>query len=285
MDWLPSQDVRRELQTALLAWGSANFRDFPWREESSTPYHVLVAELLLKRTTATAAARVFPQFIERYLTIEKFVTARQDELVELFRPVGLSQQRARTVGDLIEALSNQWCRQIPRELQQLKTLPGLGDYAARAVLSLGFGIPAAVVDGNVRRILGRVFRDGMRQGGDESQFQRVADWLLPRRHHREFNLALLDLGALVCRPRLPRCPSCPLSDVCDFSRRPIELEHSSKLRNVRQAKRVSMVQLSVRSGVSKTTIMNAEAGLTSPRPLTLKRLAATLGVPVREITG
>lgn len=278
-----SRSRRLRVRHRLLAWAAEYLRDFPWRQSVTSPYGVLIAELLLKRTTATAAARAYGPFLERYPTPRHLALSSQGELAHTLGPLGLSSQRAVAVKKLAQALTE---RQglIPSTLATLRALPGLGDYSARAIMSFGHDIPVAVVDGNVERVIRRVFQHSISAGTSRPTFQAIADTLLPRKHHRNFNFAMLDLGSLVCRPSRPLCHICPLQRVCDYAKSPAANTDATALRTVRKAKGMSLAKLAALADTSKLTIINIEARRTTPRAETVKKLADALGVSASELT-
>ncbi len=202
--------VRRK----LLAWGRANYRAFTWRAAGATAYEVAVAEVLLRRTTATAAARLYPSFISKFPDWPSLAAAPEKRLARAIKIVGLSNQRARDLKSLAIAVVRNG-GQLPDSLDALLTLPGLGPYSARAVLSIAFGNRAAIVDSNVARVLSRLASPAL-DSASPKQLQIVADALVAPRAHRAFNLALLDLAAAVCRYGRPRCDRCPLTAHCAF---------------------------------------------------------------------
>ena len=206
---------KKKLQAALLNWGATHLREFPWREPGRNPYEVLVAELLLKRTTTTAAARLYLNFLSQYPSVTALQTATIEELETKFAVVGLQKQRARSAHSLAGYLVDTRGGQVPSTLEELLRVPGLGAYGARAVLSFGFGKPAAVVDSNVTRVWARVFSASALGKIPLKKMQAVADAMLPPKRHQEFNYALLDLSATVCRYGGPRCAECPLMSQCD----------------------------------------------------------------------
>ena len=167
-------------------------------------YEVLVAEVLLKRTTARAAARVFPTFICQFPDIECVRQALLEQLEAALQPVGLYRQRAKGLKEMAEYLVVKHKGQVPRGLPDLVKVPHLGPYSARAILSFGHGIPAAIVDSNVQRVLGRLYRQRLGEAPSLSDTQVLADLVLDPEHHQAFNWALLDLGATVCRYDVPR---------------------------------------------------------------------------------
>lgn len=216
-----AQIAQRRLRVVrrLLRWSRKNFRDFPWRDPGASPYQVLIAELLLKRTTSTAAARLYPTFIEHFPSFSSIAEAPSEYLAESLRPIGLHRQRADGMKQLARHVCDTHQSELPASVESLQGLPHAGPYAARAVASFAFGKRAAVVDSNVVRILNRLLRDSLPAKPTVGLLQEVADSLGPRRSHRLFNYALLDLGATICRYDRPRCDLCPLAAVCDTAGR------------------------------------------------------------------
>ena len=279
---------RSEFQAAVLRWAESNMRQYPWRNKWRGPYEIMVAELLLKRTTAAAAARTYEAFLEKYSDVNSLAQATEEELAQDFKSVGLYTQRAKTVVKLARYLIEQEAGSIPSTLDRLSRVPGLGSYSTRAVLSFGYGKPAAVVDANVVRVLTRVFRKDLPVHPNATILQKLADHILPIKAHREFNFALLDLGALVCRYVKPRCNVCPLVNICDYVNhqqavQEEDMSFASRIRQVRMERNISLVKLSDKAKVSKLTIINIEAGRTNPRPDTIRKLADALGVCLEEL--
>ncbi len=278
------KDVFRE---SIMAWSSKNLREYPWRHYQKNPYAVLVAELLLKRTTATAVANTYPIFLKKYKTLHHLAQATGEELTQDLMPVGLYRQRAKAISEMTKYLIEKEEGTIPNTLDRLLKIPGLGKYSARAVLSFGFGVPVAVVDANVERVIQRVFNKSANKKLSVSSIQEIVDCILPKEEHRKFNFGLLDFGAIICRYVLPLCEECKLSIICDFYQLGKATEtkavKTTALREVRLAKRVKLVELAKKAGMSKLTIINIEAGRTIPRLETLKKLAASLGVKTKDL--
>ena len=278
----------------VLEWGGENFSDFPWRS-SRSPYEILVAELLLKRTTATAAARVYRDFVKRFPSLQEIAAAPDEELVKALSSVGLQYQRARSMKRLAVWIMSKHDGEIPRDLEDLLDVPGLGDYSATAVLSFGYGAPAAVLDTNVERILVRVFRNTLTPRPTSAALHELARVLLPEEGHREYNYGLLDLGRQVCTYVDPRCAECPLTSQCDFYNllsglgdqqigEGTRAAYSSNLRAIRQGRGLSLKRLAETANLSKLTVINIEAGRTSPRRRTLEKLAQALKVRPEELS-
>ena len=277
----------------MLKWADKNFSDFPWRQCRS-PYEVLVAEVLLKRTTATAAARVYEDFLLRFPALQDIASASDEELVGSLSNVGLQRQRTRSMKHLAAWLLSRHGGCIPSDLENLLEVPGLGSYSATAILSFGYGVPAAVLDTNVERILIRVFGNTLPPHPSWALLRKVAQDLLPRDRHREYNYGLLDLGRLVCRYVDPKCGECPLASVCAFfvsssgqGMHQVEEGYApgseSRLRTIRSARGLSLKRLAEIANVSKLTVIRIEAGRTSPRRETLGKLAQALGVLPEEL--
>ena len=217
---------RRSFRAMVVAWARANSRTYPWRLPGRQPYEILVAELLLKRTTATAAARVYSDFLERFPSVRALDSADEKDLEQALATVGLQKQRGRGLKAAARHLVEEHGAEIPTSADTLSRVPHLGPYATAAILSFAYGIPAAVLDSNVERILRRVFKDALPERPRVGLLQAVASALLPASRHREFNLGLLDLGALVCRYVRPRCGECPLLEICDYGKAEVSAEET-----------------------------------------------------------
>ncbi len=295
--WQPSKSYQESLSFAnlVLQWGVQNFSEFPWRLKRS-PYEVLIAEVLLKRTTATAAARVYQSFLDKYPSLQHIASAPEEELVRALSNVGLQHQRARSIKRLASWLLSKHRGAVPDNLKDLMEVPGLGDYSATAILSFGYGVQIAVLDTNVERILLRVFENALPPRPSQRILREVAQFLLPKVRHRDYNYGLLDLGRLICRYADPRCGECPLTSLCDFysksagelsSRivRESKASYASRLREIRRSRGLSQRRLAEIANVSKLTIIRIETGKTSPRQETLQKLGKALQVCPSELSG
>lgn len=209
---LPAVQVAH-IREALLAWFASHSRSFPWRAGSGDPFAVLIAEVLLKRTTATAALRLFPSFMSQYPDAAALARATMEELELAVSTIGLQRQRAKALKEIAAFLLTHHGGRVPDTLPELRRIPNIGPYSARAIVSFAFGRPEAVVDSNVLRILKRLFANRLRGRLSLGMAQSLADQLLPPEYHQQFNWAWLDLGSAVCRP-LPRCGRCPLARQC-----------------------------------------------------------------------
>ena len=205
-----AEAIIESLRRRVIDWEKKHWNPYPWRVER-TPYKVLIAEILLKRTTRQAVSREFPKFIEKFPEPQKLHNASLEEIAEALRHLGLYRQRAEQLKALAGALVKEYGGKIPDTWDELIKLPGIGPYVAGAVLSFGYGKPAPVIDSNVMRLLNRL--TGLKFDGVGEYLQLL--WrLVPEKDHEYFNYGLIDLGAFVCRYGRPNCAVCPLNDLC-----------------------------------------------------------------------
>ncbi len=217
----------RTITRRLLRWFDANKRTFPWRDtfEKPDPYQILFTEIMLQRTNAKQVVPVYKEFVSRYPTFQELSDANENEIVALFLRLGL-RRRARRITKLILELRDTYGGSIPSKFNDLRRLPGLGEYVSRAVECYAFGKRVVPVDTNVVRIISRLFGLSLKpdSGRRSRQISGLAMDLVPKRRIRDFNLALLDFAAAICKPE-PRCSVCPLWSEClYFSARQSEVK-------------------------------------------------------------
>lgn len=211
---LPTPQQLRAFQRDLLTWFSANARDLPWRRKR-TPYRVWISELMLQQTRVDQVIPYYQRFLRRFPSLRDLAAAPRADVLKLWEGLGYYSRavRAHETAKYLMAHSG---GSFPRTLEGLRDLPGIGPYTAAAVGSLAMGLDAAVVDGNVLRVLARslAFSGDIGQAAIRAKLQRVADLLLPAGKGGQFNEAMMELGATVCTPRKPACERCPLSSCC-----------------------------------------------------------------------
>ncbi len=198
----------------LLAWYQAGHRDLPWRR-TSDPYRIWISEVMLQQTRAGAVIPYYNRFLDRFPTVEALAAAPENDLLALWAGLGY-YSRARNLKRAAQAMAGGG---FPRDYESLRALPGIGDYTASAIGSIAFGLPHAVVDGNVLRVVARIENDAADIAAPRTRerFRGIAQrWLeeAPADSFGAFNQALMELGATVCVPRNPACPACPLRDSC-----------------------------------------------------------------------
>lgn len=206
----PVIDPQRAFVEPLLVWWTANGRDgLPWRESDRTAFRLLVAEILLQRTTATAVAGAYRPFVARYPTSEAVAAAPTEDIEQRIDRLGLVK-RAEFIERAASQILDRHAGDVPREYADLVTLHGVGEYTARSVLIHVDGAGIAAVDVNVRRLLSRFF--GI--DADADALEPLADALAPTDRSSDFQHAMLDFAADVCTARSPRCESCPIEEDC-----------------------------------------------------------------------
>ena len=212
------------IRKKLLEWGRVNYRPYPWRENRS-PYSVLVSEVLLRRTTATAVASIYEGFLEHYPDITSLIDADRDEVEMLLSRIGYHRLRAEILIQMAKYIQAKHGGQVPDEKSDLLEIPHVGQYTANAVLSFGYDIPSTMVDSNIERVILRIFSKHL-PNKTPSTVRSIAELMAPDAENQRYHFALLDLGALKCRYDAARCESCPLPDLCDHAGNP-ESECSS----------------------------------------------------------
>ena len=202
----------QRLRSALVSWGRKNFTNFPWRHTENR-FHALVAELLLQRTRADQVLPVYEEFVRLYPVPQSLAASPPEHLAEMMQPLGL-HWRIPLLLELGEKLAE--AGGVPTDRRGLLALPGVGPYAASALLSLHVRVRCAIVDSNVVRLYSRLF--GFQFDGETRRkkwFLQVAEKVTPARVFRDFNYALLDLTRAICRPK-PLCEECAIRKLCRF---------------------------------------------------------------------
>jgi len=199
---------------ALLDWYAREARDLPWRRRP-TPYRVWISEVMLQQTTVATAGPYFLRFVAKYPTVRSLAAAREADVLALWSGLGY-YHRARNLLAAARLMVRRHHGRVPADLAALRALPGVGSYTAGAILSIGHGIPAAALDGNVMRVAARlagIDGDPGRAATRRAVEGHVMD-LMPPADASRFNQALMDLGATICSPREPECLCCPVSAWC-----------------------------------------------------------------------
>lgn len=202
------------LRTKLLAWYARERRDLPWRR-SGDPWAILVSEIMLQQTRVEVVVPYFERFLARFPTPQDLAAGADDEVLRLWAGLGY-YRRARNLKAAAAAIAERHGGAFPRTHAEILELPGVGRYTAGAVASIAFGLPEPLVDGNVARVLARLFVEpgDLRRPAEARRFWSLAAELLDPERPGDFNQALMELGATVCLPRSPRCLLCPLQDSC-----------------------------------------------------------------------
>lgn len=204
--------IPMDFSLTLLRWFSENGRELPWRD-TSDPYAIWLSEIILQQTQVKQGWAYWERFMRRWPTVEDLANATEDEVLREWQGLGY-YSRARNLhfaARQIVAMGG-----FPQTLEGIKMLKGVGDYTAAAIGSIAFGLPAAVVDGNVFRVLSRHYGidTPINTTEGKKEFTALAQSLLPEKKEGIFNQAIMDFGATQCTPQSPKCIVCPLQDTC-----------------------------------------------------------------------
>ena len=202
------------IQDTLINWFAENRRDLPWRH-SPSPYQVWLSEIILQQTRVNQGWDYYLRFIERWPTVADLAQASEEEVLKMWQGLGY-YSRARNLHHCAQQVVNEYGGKFPADFEKLKQLKGIGDYTAAAIASIAFNLPHAVVDGNVYRVLSRLYDINTPININEGQtlFAQLADELLNREQPGLHNQALMEFGALHCTPKNPNCLLCPLQAQC-----------------------------------------------------------------------
>lgn len=214
----PSLRRRQAFRARLLRWFDAHGRRFPWRAPRASTYLRIVSEVLLQRTRAEVVARIIPAFLERYPSWASLARAGEADLQEVLRPLGLWRRRAVSIRGLARYADSTRGR-FPSRREDVESVPAVGQYVANAIWLFAHRRPAPLLDSNMARVLERYF--GPRRLADiryDPYLQLLAASIVDCERSIDLNWAILDLGALVCKPSRPDCPSCPLRPSCRHAR-------------------------------------------------------------------
>ncbi len=206
----------------LLKWYDMNMRDLPWRR-TQVPFFIFVSEVMLQQTRVDTVIAYYERFIDRFPDVLTLSNATQEEVLKSWEGLGY-YSRARNLHRTAKILVDEYNGQFPSELALARKLPGVGKYIAAAFLSIAFNIPTAAVDGNVKRVISRLFRKNacVNDAGSEEIFSTEASILLDPERPGDFNQAMMELGAVICTPKKPRCDICPVFGHCEAGRHGLE---------------------------------------------------------------
>ena len=198
----------------LLAWYGREGRNLPWRN-TRDPYRIWLAEIMLQQTTVAAVINYFQRFVERFPTLKRLAEAPLEEVIDMWAGLGY-YSRARNLHATAKKLVAEYDGAFPRTVDELQQLPGIGRSTAGAISALAFEHQAAILDGNVRRVLCRLgaLQEPPRSPRAEKQLWAWSEELTPAEQIHDYTQAIMDLGATVCTPRKPQCDQCPVVEFC-----------------------------------------------------------------------
>lgn len=215
----------------LLRWFDENARDLPWRR-SRDPYAIWVSEIMLQQTRVAAVLEHYTRFMSRFPTLADLAAATENEVLAHWSGLGY-YRRARMLHRAAQFVSEKLEGRFPEKSTELRALPGVGEYTAAAVASIGFGEAVVCVDGNVERVLRRI-RGWDETSGTTAKIKTAAIRLLDDSRPGDFNQAMMELGATVCLPRGPLCSECPVRELC-LTQGEHRVSERKKMRSVQSA--------------------------------------------------
>lgn len=210
------QNRAGQIAHRLLRWYDAARRDLPWRAppgEQAEAYHVWLSEMMLQQTTVKAVAPYYLDFLRRWPRVAELARAPLDDVLAAWAGLGY-YARARNMHKAAKIVAGELGGVFPHTAPELQKLPGIGPYTAAAIAAIAFDQPATVVDGNVERVIARLFAVREPLPGAKPRLRALAETLTPQRRPGDFAQAMMDLGSVICVPRMPACSRCPLAGNC-----------------------------------------------------------------------
>jgi len=211
---MPPDNHCKKIRAALLGWFRKNRRDLPWRR-TQDPYLIWVSEIMLQQTQVKTVTPYYRRWAKSFPSVQVLARAPESRVLKHWEGLGY-YSRARNLHRAAKIVVEQFRGEVPDTMESITGLPGIGRYTAGAILSIAFQKPVPVLDGNVKRVLARLFclPENGASAASQNRLWQTAERLLPKRGAGDFNQALMELGATVCGARNPVCPSCPLQSLC-----------------------------------------------------------------------
>lgn len=209
-----NEEQRLKIQHQLLHWYHENKRDLPWRKDKN-PYKIWVSEVMLQQTRVETVIPYYNRFIKRFPSLQHLARADEEEVIKAWEGLGY-YSRARNLHSAVKEVVARYGGKIPNTYEAISALKGVGSYTAGAILSIAFDQKQAAVDGNVLRVIARLFAlfDDIARAATKKKFEEIVLHMIPDHAPGDFNQALMELGATVCTPTSPTCLICPLRDCC-----------------------------------------------------------------------
>lgn len=205
--------TKKKIQKNLLRWFEKSKRDLPWRKTRDA-YAIWISEVMLQQTQVATVMPYYERFLRLFPTVHRLAEADLSEILRLWEGLGY-YSRARNLHRAAKIISQRFNGKLPPKLDDLLSLPGIGRYTAGAILSIAFNKEAPILDGNVKRVLSRIFAlSGNGRGKSERILWRLSESLIPSGQANSFNQSLMELGATLCSPPAPQCLRCPLKTLC-----------------------------------------------------------------------
>jgi len=207
-------DELNSISATLIQWYEQHKRDLPWRDTDDA-YKIWISEIILQQTRVNQGLDYYYRFVERFPDVQNLAAASEDEVLKYWQGLGY-YSRARNLHKAAQQVVSQFDGKFPDQYADVLSLSGVGEYTAAAICSFAYNLPFAVVDGNVFRVLSRLFgiNTPIDSGQGKKEFKLLAEELLDKKHSGQHNQAIMEFGALQCTPVSPVCETCPLSAQC-----------------------------------------------------------------------
>ena len=229
--------TNRKISYQLIRWYNENKRDLPWRE-TKDPYKIWISEIVLQQTRVAQGLNYYLQFIEKFPTVNILAEASEKDVLRMWQGLGY-YSRARNLHSASKSIVELYNSKVPNTYKEIISLKGIGEYTAAAVLSVAFDKPYAVVDGNVYRVLSRLFaiETPIDSTLGKKEFAKLAQSLIDVKNPGTHNQAIMDFGAMQCTPTNPLCQSCPLQNFCVANKLNMQTELPVKQKRIKVRKR------------------------------------------------
>ena len=206
--------MQKNIQNNLITWYNKNHRHFPWRE-TANPYYIWISEIMLQQTTTEAVIPYYTRFIETFDTIDKLARASLEDVYKSWEGLGY-YRRAKHIHETAQFICENFDGQFPTTYKDILNLKGIGPYTAGAICSIAYGMSTPAIDGNVLRIISRLYAltDNIALTKTQKKISQIVSELLIGYDASSFNQGLMDLGATICRPLNPQCQNCPIAAFC-----------------------------------------------------------------------
>ena len=261
--WTLHASRLKQFRGNLLKWFRREKRALPWRERRD-PYRIWISEIMLQQTRVAAVIPYYERFMKRFPTVEVLAGAQIESVLQFWAGLGY-YSRARNLHQAAKQIVGEHTGEFPHSIDAALTLPGIGAYTSAAILSIAYGVPAAVLDGNVARVLARLgaVEGDLRAPNRWSMLRDAADTLLDAKNASDWNESMMELGATICTPRAPQCGVCPIGKFCRARALGIQDDLPAKRvkRATEQVTLVAAVLLDVenRTVLVRSTSTNAES--------------------------
>lgn len=245
---LPLRPAGPDTTAALLDWYDDERREMPWRAKPGVrpnPYHVWLSEVMLQQTTVRAVIPYFEKFIARWPDVKALATADEEDVLGAWAGLGY-YSRARNLHKCAKAIASLPNATFPQSEEELRKLPGIGPYTAAAIAAIAFDQPATPVDGNIERVVSRLFAVTHPLPAAKAEIKRLAATLTPDQRPGDYAQAMMDLGAMICTPKNPSCLMCPLHGDCHAHFKGIEARLPVKAPKAERPTRYGVAFLALR---------------------------------------